>query len=108
MRSAPMPARLVWRMATEGGAKALNLHNVGRIQSGWQADLQLIDAGVSTPAGDWNLFDQLILYRNPEHVRMVMTAGKPLLKEGRLVVGNERQAHEAVSAQAARLWEKAM
>jgi cytosine/adenosine deaminase-related metal-dependent hydrolase len=103
-----MPARLVWHMATEGGAKALNLHNVGRIQPGWQADLQLIDAGVPTPAGDWNLFDQLILYRNPEHVRMVMTAGKPLLKEGRLVVGDEQSARQAVSAQAARLWKKAM
>jgi cytosine/adenosine deaminase-related metal-dependent hydrolase len=103
-----MPARLVWHMATEGGAKALNLHNVGRIQPGWQADLQLIDAGVPTPAGDWNLFDQLILYRNPEHVRMVMTAGKPLLKEGRLVVGDEQSARQSVSAQAARLWKKAM
>ena len=39
---------------------------------------------------------------------MVMTAGKPLLKDGRLVVGNEQQAREAVNAQAARLWEKVM
>jgi hypothetical protein len=50
----------------------------------------------------------LILYRNPEHVRMVMTAGKTLLKEGRLVVGDEQSARQSVSAQAARLWKKAM
>ncbi|HTX78533.1 MAG TPA: amidohydrolase family protein [Longilinea sp.] len=103
-----MPARLVWHMATEGGARALDLKNVGRIQAGWQADLQLIEADVPTPAGDWNLFDQLILYRNPEHVRMVMAAGKPLLKNGRLTFGDEQQARQAVSAQAARLWKKAM
>ena len=103
-----MPARLVWHMATEGGAKALNLEKVGRIQPGWQADLQLIDASVPTPIGDWNLFDQLILYRNPEHVRMVMTAGKPLLKEGHLIVGDELRARQVISAQAARLWEKAI
>ena len=38
-----MPASLVWYLATEGGAHALGLANVGRLAPGWQADLQLID-----------------------------------------------------------------
>src|SRR5690606_31285917 len=70
-----MSASLVWRMATEDGARALNLEKTGRIEKGWQADLQLIDSHFPTPATEENLFDQLILYRNPQHVKMVMAAG---------------------------------
>ena len=41
-----MPANLVWRLATEGGARALGLEQVGRLAPGWQADLQLIDSQI--------------------------------------------------------------
>ncbi|TLN00229.1 amidohydrolase, partial [bacterium] len=102
-----MPAGLVWKMATLGGARALNLAQVGCIQPGWQADLQLIDADFPTPAGEWNLYDQLILYRNPGDVRMVMTAGNILLRDGRLAHGDETGLREALHLQANRLWEKA-
>ena len=44
-----MPAGLVWRLATEGGARALGLEQVGRLAPGWQADLQLIDSTLPTP-----------------------------------------------------------
>ena len=44
-----MPASLVWRLATEGGAQALGFSNVGRLAPGWQADLQLIDSVFPTP-----------------------------------------------------------
>ena len=71
-----MPANLVWRLATEGGARALGLERVGRLAPGWQADLQLIDASFSTPATVGNLYDQLLLYRNHTHVRAVMVAGQ--------------------------------
>jgi cytosine/adenosine deaminase-related metal-dependent hydrolase len=102
-----MPAGMVWKMATLGGAQAVNLEKVGCIQAGWQADLQLIDANFPTPGGEWNLYDQLILYRNPENVRMVMTAGKILYQNGRLSCGNEKEMHSALQVQANRLWEKA-
>jgi len=60
-----MPADLVYYLATEGGARVLGLEKVGRIDAGWKADLQLIETNFPTPAGEWNLYDQLILYRNP-------------------------------------------
>lgn len=101
-----MPAGTVWKMATLGGAQALNLEKVGCIQAGWQADLQLIDANFPTPGGEWNLYDQLILYRNPEDVRMVMTAGEILYQDGRLSHGNEAEIRGALQAQANRLWQK--
>ena len=70
------PANLIWRLATEGGARAIGLERVGRLAPGWQADLQLIDASFSTPATVTNLYDQLLLYRNHDHVRAVMVAGQ--------------------------------
>ena len=102
-----MPASLVYYLATEGGARALDLEKIGRIDVGWKADLQLIDADFPTPAGEWNLYDQLILYRNPEHVRMVMVDGRILLQNGQLKTNFDPQARRALHVQAERLWQAA-
>ena len=102
-----MPAGQVWKLATIGGAQALKLKNVGCIQPGWQADLQLIDVDFPTPCGEWNLYDQLILYRNPQSVRMVMTAGRILYQNGNLSYGDEVKMRNDLLVQANRLWEKA-
>ncbi|MCC7361569.1 MAG: amidohydrolase family protein [Anaerolineales bacterium] len=99
-----MPAALVWQLATEGGARALNLDKVGQLAPGWQADLQLIDANFQTPATRHNLYDQLLLYRNHTHVRAVMVAGQVRVREGE-VLGVEHDALRArTHAAAERLW----
>jgi len=100
-----MPASLVYYIATEGGAHALHIPWVGRIAPGWKADLQLIDAAFPTPAADWNLYDQLILYRNPEHVRLVMVDGNILLETGVLKAGSDELALPILCEQAERLWQ---
>jgi 5-methylthioadenosine/S-adenosylhomocysteine deaminase len=102
-----MPASLVYYLATEGGARSLNLKKTGRIEVGWKADLQLIATDFPTPAGEWNLYDQLILYRNPEHVRMVMVQGRILLQDGQLKTDFDPGAHQRLQAQAERLWQAA-
>jgi 5-methylthioadenosine/S-adenosylhomocysteine deaminase len=102
-----MPASLVYYLATEGGAKALNLEKVGRLEAGWKADLQLIDAAFPTPPAEWNLYDQLILYRNPQHIRLVMVDGNILLQDGELRTPFDPHARQALWEQASRLWEKA-
>ena len=84
-----MPASLVWQLATLGGARALNLSDVGRLAPGWQADLQLIDSVFPTPAETHNLYDQLVLYRNHTHVRRVMVAGQTRVRDG-VVLGADR------------------
>ena len=101
-----MPANLVWHMATEGGAEVLGLENVGRIEKGWQADLQLIDVIFPTPTKSWNLFDQLILYRNYTHVKAVMVAGKPRVKNGLPLYTTEDDLRVPTHAAAERLWSK--
>ncbi|MFQ5556742.1 MAG: amidohydrolase family protein, partial [Acidimicrobiales bacterium] len=67
-----MPASRVLHLATEGGAEALGIPRVGRVEPGWQADLQLVDAVLPTPVTAHNLVDQLVLWRNHTHVRDVM------------------------------------
>jgi cytosine/adenosine deaminase-related metal-dependent hydrolase len=100
-----MPASLVYYMATEGGARALHLPWVGRLSPGWKADLQLIDARFPTPATEGNLYDQLILYRNPEHVRLVMIHGNILLQDGGLNNRMDNSKDHSLWSQAERLWQ---
>ena len=99
-----MPANLVWRLATEGGARALGLERVGRLAPGWQADLQLIDARFPTPATAGNLYDQLLLYRNHTHVRAVMVAGQVQVREGQVLGADEDTMRTRVYRVAQQLW----
>jgi len=99
-----MPANLVWRLATEGGARAIGLERVGRLAPGWQADLQLIDAHFPTPATVGNLYDQLLLYRNHDHVRAVMVAGQVRVREGQVLGADEVAMRARVHRAAERLW----
>jgi cytosine/adenosine deaminase-related metal-dependent hydrolase len=80
---------------------------VGKLAPGWKADLQLIDAAFPTPAAGWNLYDQLILYRNPEHVKLVMVDGRILLRDGQLKTDYDPLARQALHTQAERLWQAA-
>lgn len=101
-----MPAHEVWYLATEGGARAIGLDNVGRLEPGWAADLQLIDATLPTPVAEHNLYDQLVLWRNHTHVRDVMVAGQWRVRQG-VVLGADLGAMRArVQANAERMWQK--
>lgn len=99
-----MPAQTVWQMATEGGAQALGLDKVGRLETGWQADLQLIDAHLPTPLEEHNLYEQLVLYRNAKHVRYVMVAGKERVVNGEVSGVDWHQLYRNSHAAAEKLW----
>lgn len=99
-----MPAASVFHAATAGGAAALGLADVGRLEAGWAADLQVIDARFPTPLTAHNLLDQLVLYRNHSHVRDVMVAGTWRVRGGE-VLGHDLDALQArTQRQARRLW----
>ena len=99
-----MPADLVWYLATEGGAKAIGLENVGRIETGWQADLQLIAPALPTPIKAHNLYDQLLLYCNQTQVEATIVAGKPLLRNGQLAQADLAELVKATHLAAEELW----
>ncbi len=99
-----MPAPLVWYLATEGGARALGLEKVGRIAEGWQADLQLVDTRMPTPTEAHNLYDQLVLWRNHTHVRLVMVAGQVRVRGGVVLGADEAAIIARAHAAARKLW----
>lgn len=104
-----MPAPLVWHLATEGGARAIGLdaQRVGRLEPGWQADLQLIDAILPTPLAEHNLYEQLLLYRSAADVRAVMVAGRVLVRDGQVLDVDWEELLVRTHAAAERLWAQA-
>jgi cytosine/adenosine deaminase-related metal-dependent hydrolase len=93
-------------MATFGGAKALGLTNVGKLNEGFSADLQIIDAKFPTPVTAENLVEQVILWRNSAHVKDVMVAGKWLVRDKQVLDIDKEAVRTALHEQAKRLWAK--
>jgi len=101
---AAMPARDVWQMATEHGAKAMALSQVGALEVGYSADIVAIDLDVPTPITAHNLLDQLILWRDAVDVHSVMIAGE-WRKQNYIVLNADPEALIAKTREAAsRLW----
>jgi cytosine/adenosine deaminase-related metal-dependent hydrolase len=99
-----MPADLVWKMATAGGASALGMDKVGKIKTGWQADLQLLEIDLPTPIRTHNLYEQLLLYGNAGIVKNVWVAGKQKVDQGN-VLGADWERLKAKTREAAdALW----
>jgi len=99
-----MPAATVLAMATEGGANALGLDDVGRLDVGYEADLQLVDAAFPTPVTDHNLYEQLVLWRNHTHVSDVMVGGAWRVRAGEVIDTDLDAMRAAAHQQARRLW----
>lgn len=101
-----MPARQVVGMATEGGAQALGLDRVGRIEQGWAADLVLINSDLPTPLTEENLLDQLVLWRNRRDVTDVMVSGGWRVRDGQVLGADVARLRARAVEQAERLWAK--
>ncbi len=80
-----MPAKDVYDMATARGAAAIGMPDAGRIEPGCKADLITIDLDTPTPLNEHNVYDQLVLFRNPQNVCDVMVAGRFLKRNHRLL-----------------------
>ncbi len=102
-----MPAHTVWYMATEGGARSIGLSQVGRLEPGWAADLQLIEADLPTPLTEHNLYEQLVLWRNHSHVPDVMVAGNWRVHHGIVLDADLAAMRARVQASAQQMWQKA-
>ncbi|MCP4164530.1 MAG: amidohydrolase family protein [Chloroflexi bacterium] len=102
-----MPGHEVLYLATEGGAKSIGLEQVGRLQPGWAADCQIIDASFPTPVAEHNLYEQLVLWRNHTHVRDVMVAGQWRVRDSVVLAADLGAMRARTHAAAQRMWAKA-
>ena len=80
-----MSAETVYQIATEGGSNALNRKDIGRLESGRKADYIIIDPACPTPINRKNIFDQLVLYCNPENVKEVVVGGRKIKSNGEII-----------------------
>lgn len=101
-----MPAATVLRMATEDGAKVLGLPDVGRLQDGFQADIQLVKTDWPTPPTVHNLYEQLVLWRDHSHVTDVMVAGEWRLRNSELIGRDREQIRQRVLAATHKFWQQ--
>ncbi len=99
-----MPAKEVYRMATSGGADALGRPDLGRLVPGATADIIAIDADTPTPVTSANVYDQIVLFRNPEHVRHVLINGSFVKKNHVLCKINREEALASLRAATERFW----
>ncbi|MBK8796788.1 MAG: hypothetical protein IPM07_10695 [Anaerolineales bacterium] len=58
-----------------------------------------------TPTEEHNLYDQLVLWRNHTHVRLVMVAGQVRVRDGEVLGADEAAIYARVHAAAHKLWE---
>jgi cytosine/adenosine deaminase-related metal-dependent hydrolase len=100
-----MAAETVFNMATINGGRALN-REIGFLAAGAAADLITINTDLPTPVNKNNIFDQLLLYRNPEHVGEVFVGGKMVKAQGLLIGVDLQGIREETRQEAAGLWEK--
>ncbi len=99
-----MPARTVWRMATEFGANAIGWPQLGRLVVGGPADFIAIRADTPTPIEPHNIWDQLVLYRNPRDVEKVVVGGRLIKDQGRVLSLDYDEVRGRMAAAARRLW----
>ena len=102
-----MDARTVFEMATEMGADVVFPgKNYGRIMEGVPADLITISiADLPTPVTTSNLFDQLILFRNPSAVCDVFVGGRLVKNSFEMITADFSALQSEVKKEAERLWQ---
>jgi 5-methylthioadenosine/S-adenosylhomocysteine deaminase len=101
-----MPAWEVLRMATVEGASAIGLGDeIGSLEEGKQADLVLVDLTALnlTPVLDGpvrNIVPNLVYAASGREVKLVMVAGRVLVRDGHVLSVNECAVRAEAQAQA--------
>ena len=99
-----MPADLVYRMGTELGAKACGFEGCGVIRCGAKADVITVDMKRPTSLNEKNVYDQIVLYTNPQNVVNVFCAGKCLKADYKLTTLDKDKVYDEMKEVADRFW----
>lgn len=81
----------VLRMATVGGAKAMNLLDCDILKEGKQADLIMIDLNQPNMQPIHNIQKNIVYSGSKQNVKMTMVAGKILYENGEFFIGEETE-----------------
>jgi len=80
-----MPARVVFKMATLGGARALGMGDrIGSIEAGKQADLVLVDLRQPELTPLYDPYSHLVYAIKGGHVRTVLVGGRVVVRDGKM------------------------
>ena len=101
-----MPAGDVYAMGTAMGGRALGRKDLGEIKVGNKADLITINLDTPTPINSHNIYEQLILFRNPGDVIDMMVAGVFLMRERELLTIDEEKTRAEIREAAERFWKR--
>lgn len=99
-----MPPKTVYNMATEQGAEATGIEEVGVIEEGNFADVITINASTPTPVNSENIYEQTILYRNPDDVKEVIINGEIVKQKGEIKEHNYEEVKQNAQNLARILW----
>ncbi len=88
----------ILRMATLGGAEALNMDNeIGSLTPGKFADLIILDMNGVNNGSSWNPINSIVFNAQPRNVKYVFVNGKTLMQNGKLVLEDNVSPDEIVS-----------
>ena len=81
------------------------MENTGCIAPGMLADVITVSMNdTPTPINEKNIYDQLILYRNPADVKNVFVGGKQLKKDGVITTLDVEKARADMRQACAEFW----
>lgn len=100
-----MPAKDVWRMATSMGAEAVGIPQTGQLTEGKLADVITVSTKLPTPVNENNIYDQLVLFSNPDKVKNVICNGRYLKRDGQLITIDKEKARQELSTMTADFWQ---
>ncbi|MDC7235843.1 MAG: amidohydrolase family protein [Spirochaetales bacterium] len=99
-----LPAKEIFRMATEYGARALGWEDCGTLESGKNADFFCMDTSFPTPLREENLFDQIIVFGKKEYISHVYCGGKALMENRELTTLDRDAVKKEMAACAEEFW----
>jgi cytosine/adenosine deaminase-related metal-dependent hydrolase len=97
-----LDARTAWRLATRGGAECLGRDDCGLLEVGKCADIACFRVDDLAHAGIQDLVAGLAL-APPARAQTVVVNGRVVVREGRLVTGDEDEIAREIAATSARL-----
>lgn len=98
----------VLKMATTGGAKAMNLPDCDVLAQGKEADLIMIDLDQPNMQPIHNIRKNLVYSGSKQNVKMTMVAGKVLYEDGEFFIGTDAdKVYQKANEIAARILKEA-